>query len=108
MDPEVVLRYSDDCFGTTDVISYRDKELRISDLKTGRSTAHMDQPLSYAALFFLEYKAVPENTNTILRIYQASDILEDNPEPERIRAAMNQIVELDKRVKKWKAEGKIK
>ena len=108
MDPEVILKYSDDCFGTTDTICYRDKELRIHDLKTGRSTVHMDQLLSYAALFFLEYKAAPESTSTVLRIYQASDILEDHPEPERIRAAMNQIVELDKKVKKWKAEDKLK
>ena len=108
MDPEVVLKYSDDCFGTTDAICYREKELLINDLKTGRSTVHMDQLLTYAALFFLEYKASPETTSTILRIYQASDILEDRPEPERIRAAMNQIVELDKKVKKWKAEGKLK
>lgn len=106
MDPEVILKYSDDCFGTSDAVCYRDKELRIHDLKTGRSTVHMDQLLVYAALFFLEYKASPETTSTVLRIYQASDILEDRPEPERIRAAMNQIVELDKKVKKWKAEDK--
>ena len=108
MDPEVILKYSDDCFGTADAICFRDKELLINDLKTGRSTVHMDQLLTYAALFYLEYKAAPETTTTILRIYQANDILEDRPEPERLRAAMNQIVELDKRVKKWKAEGKIK
>lgn len=108
MDPEIPLWYSDDCYGTADAICYRDKELRIHDLKTGRGTVHMDQLLSYAALFFLEYKASPESTSTILRIYQANDILEDRPEPERIRAAMNQIVELDKKVKKWKAEDKVK
>lgn len=108
MDPEVVLRYSDNCFGTTDTICYRDKELRINDLKTGRSAVHMDQLLIYAALFFLEYKAAPETTTTILRIYQASEVVEDQPEPERIRATMNQIVSLDKLVNKWKAEGKMK
>lgn len=108
MDPEVVLKYSDDCFGTTDAICYRDKELIIHDLKTGKMPVHMDQLLVYAALFFLEYKASPDTTSTILRIYQASDILEDRPEPVRIRAAMDQIVELDKKVKKWKAEGKLK
>lgn len=108
MDSEVILKYSDDCFGTSDAICYRDKTLRIHDLKTGKSTVHMDQLLTYAALFFLEYKAKPETTTTILRIYQASDILEDTPEPERIRAAMDQIVELDKRVKKWKAEDRTR
>lgn len=108
MDPEVILKYSDDCFGTTDAVCYRDKELRIHDLKSGRSAVHMDQLLTYAALFFLEYKAAPETTDTILRIYQSGEFQEDHPEPERIRAAMNQIVELDKKVKKWKAEGKSK
>lgn len=108
MDPEIVLKYSDECFGTVDAICYRDKELLINDLKTGRGVVHMDQLLSYAALFFLEYKAAPETTTTILRIYQSSDILEDRPEPERIRAAMTQMVELDKMVKKWKVEGKTK
>lgn len=108
MDPEVILKYSDDCFGTTDAICYREKELLIHDLKTGKTPVHMDQLLVYSALFFLEYKANPETTTTILRIYQAHDILEDRPEPERIRAAMNQIVELDKKVKKWKVEGKFK
>ena len=108
MDPEVVLKYSDNCFGTTDTICFRDKELRINDLKTGRSTVHMDQLLSYAALFFLEYKSSPETITTILRIYQSNEVVEDRPEPERIRAAMHQMVELDKLVEKWKAEGKIK
>lgn len=108
MDPEVVLKYSDDCFGTTDAICYRDKELVIHDLKTGKMPVHMDQLLVYAALFFLEYKLSPNTTSTVLRIYQASDILEDRPEAERIKAAMEQIVELDKKVKKWKAEGKLK
>lgn len=108
MDPEIPLKYSDDCFGTVDAICYRDKELIIHDLKTGKTLVHMDQLLSYAALFFLEYKASPETTTTILRIYQSSDILEDRPEPERIRAAMNQMIALDKKVKKWKAEDKVR
>ena len=108
MDPEVVLKYSDDCFGTADTICYRDKELIIHDLKTGKTPVHMDQLLVYAALFFLEYKVSLNTTSTVLRIYQASDILEDHPEDERIKAAMEQIVELDKKVKKWKAEGKLK
>ena len=108
MDPEVILKYSENCFGTTDTICFRDKELRINDLKTGRSLVHMDQLLTYAALFFLEYKASPETISTILRIYQASEVLEDRPEPDRIRSAMNQIIALDKKVEKWKAEVKIR
>ncbi len=35
MTPEVVLYYSDNCFGTTDAICFRKSFLRIHDLKTG-------------------------------------------------------------------------
>ena len=35
MDPEVVLYYSDNAFGTADAISFSDDILRIHDLKTG-------------------------------------------------------------------------
>ena len=31
MEPEVILYYSENCFGTTDAIYFRDKELRIHD-----------------------------------------------------------------------------
>ena len=109
MDSEVKLKYSDTFFGTTDTISFRDKELRIHDLKTGKGLVHLDQLLAYSALFFLEYgkqyNIDPKDTNVILRIYQGGDILEDFPEPERILGAMHQIVELDKRISKWKVEG---
>lgn len=109
MECERYLKYSDSFFGQTDAIMYRNKVLRIHDLKTGRGTVHLDQLLAYAALFFLEYgkqySTTPKNTKVYLRIYQACDILEDTPEPERIQGAMNQIVQLDKRILKWKAEG---
>jgi hypothetical protein len=109
MDSEVKLKYSDIFFGTTDTISFRDHELRIHDLKTGKTTVHLDQLLVYSALFFLEYGksygADPKNTKVILRIYQGGEIIEDFPEPERISGTMHQIVELDKRISKWKVEG---
>jgi hypothetical protein len=35
MQPEVVLFYSPNAYGTADAISYRYRRLRISDLKTG-------------------------------------------------------------------------
>lgn len=103
MDPEVVLYYSENCFGTTDAIYFRNKELRIHDYKSGQQPAHIEQPLIYAALFCLEYNVKPMDISTTLRIYQSNEIVESNPEPEEIQGAMNQIVTLDKIVSKWKA-----
>lgn len=97
MSPEVVLYYSDNCFGTADTISYRNGQLRIHDLKTGTSPVHMDQLNIYAALFFLEYGkmtgAKPENTEMELRIYQCGDVLVYNPTPEDIYPIMDRIKE---------------
>ena len=41
MTPEVVLFYSENCFGTADAISFRNDKLRIHDLKTGTIPAHV-------------------------------------------------------------------
>ena len=54
MTPEQVLYYSDNCFGTADAISFRNGMLRIHDLKTGVTPAHMEQLMVYAALFCLD------------------------------------------------------
>ncbi len=51
MYPEVVLYYSDNCFGTADAIAFRYNKLRISDLKTGVSPTSIHQLEIYAALF---------------------------------------------------------
>ena len=59
MKPEVILAYSDFCFGTADAISFRNDILRVHDLKTGSRPAHMEQLLVYAALYCLEYKVKP-------------------------------------------------
>ena len=55
MTPEQVLYYSYNSFGTADAISFRNKMLRIHDLKTGVSPTSMRQLEIYAALFCLEY-----------------------------------------------------
>lgn len=107
MDPEVVLYYSENCFGTTDAIYFRNKELRIHDYKSGAIPAHMEQPLIYSALFCLEYSIKPMDISTHLRIYQMNEIMESDPEPEEIQKTMDQIVRLDKIVTKWKAEDKM-
>ena len=100
MDTEVVLYYSDRFFGTADAISFRNRELRIHDLKTGKIPAHMEQLEIYAALFCLEYKVKPGDIDIELRIYQNDDILCHNPTAEDILPIMDKIVHLDKILEK--------
>jgi hypothetical protein len=95
MSPEVVLYYSDYFFGTADSISFRNKFLRIHDLKTGVIPAHMEQLEIYAALFCLEYKVKPSDIEIELRIYQNDEILVHNPTAEDIVPIMDKIVHLN-------------
>jgi hypothetical protein len=71
MKPEQVLYYSDNCFGTADAISFKDGLLRIHDLKTGTTPAHIEQLMIYASLFCLEYKCKPSDIDIELRLYQS-------------------------------------
>lgn len=98
MDTEVVLYYSDRFFGTTDAICFRNGTLRIHDLKTGKTPAHMEQLEIYAALFCLEYGLKPgrDIQNMELRIYQNDEIFVHNPTAEDIVPIMDRIVHLDK------------
>lgn len=96
MTPEQILFYSVNCFGTADAISFRDNYLRIHDLKTGDTPAHMDQLYIYAALFCLEYKIDPNKLTFELRIYQNNEIITDAPEPELISSVMETIKHFDK------------
>jgi hypothetical protein len=92
MTPEVVLYYSQNCFGTTDAISCINNVLRIHDLKTGTTPAHMEQLLIYAALFCFETKTKPSSLSEIeLRIYQDHEILWDKPSAEEIEECMETI-----------------
>ena len=102
MTPEQVLFYSEHCFGTADAISFRNKELRIHDLKTGTSKTHMEQLMVYAALFCLEYKKKPGNIKIELRIYQNNEILIHNPEADEIGPIMDKIIRFDKLIKEIK------
>lgn len=102
MDPEVLLYYSDTCFGTTDAIQYYGDILRINDLKTGTTPVKMDQLKIYAALFFLEYGYKPEKSRIELRIYQLDDYILYEPEPSEIREVMNAIVSKDRVLQKLK------
>lgn len=104
MTPEQPLFFSENCFGTADSISFRDKLLRIHDLKTGVTPAHMEQLEIYAALFCLEYKMKPSDIDIELRIYQSDEILYFNPTAEDIVPIMDKIITFDKVITKLKAE----
>lgn len=104
MKSEQVLYYSEFCFGTTDAISFRNNVLRIHDLKTGVTPAHMEQLLIYAALFCLEYDIKPSNIEIELRIYQSNEILYDKPTAEDIVPIMDKIITFDKLIRKIKME----
>ena len=104
MDTEVVLYYSDRFFGTADAICFRDNILRIHDLKTGKTSVHIEQLEIYAALFCLEYKVKPSDIGIELRIYQNNEVLYHNHEPEEIKDIMDKIVYLDKILEKYEKE----
>lgn len=104
MQPEQVLYYSDNCFGTSDAISFRNKTLRIHDLKTGITPAHMEQLEIYAALFCLEYKVKPSDINMELRLYQSDEILVHKPTAEDIVPIMDKIITFDKYIDTLKTD----
>lgn len=102
MTPEQPLYFSDNCFGTCDAISFRKKELRIHDLKTGSTKASLDQLRIYAALFCLEYKVKPFDISMLLRIYQNDEIVEEYADPEVIFDIMQIIKKADKIIESLK------
>lgn len=106
LTPEQPLYYSRNCFGTADGISYdeRKKMLRIHDLKTGTTPAHMEQLQIYAALFCLEYHMKPDQFSTELRIYQNDEIQVCTPKGDDITKIMTTIIRFDDKIEKLKME----
>lgn len=105
MTPEVILFYSNNCFGTADAVSFARNKLRIHDLKTGMTPARIEQLLIYAALFCLEYHEKPDKIADIeLRIYQNDQILVHNPSSDEIKFIMDKIVDFDRRIQTFKGE----
>lgn len=105
MSPEQVLYFSDNCFGTADAILFQNGKLRIHDLKTGVTPAHMTQLLVYAALYCLEHDIRPGDIETELRIYQNNDIAVMNPDATDIAPIMDQIVTKSRWIDQWTSEG---
>ena len=107
MIPEQILYYSENSFGTADAITsldstFKNKLLRIHDLKTGTTPAHIEQLLIYAALFCLEYNTKPNEIYFELRIYQGCEIIEYKPEVDEILPIMDKIITADKILKQSK------
>ena len=95
MQPETLLFYSFNAFGTADAISFRDGVLRIFDLKTGINQTSFRQLCIYAAFFCLEYDERPEDIEIDLRIYQNDEVKLYEPEEGEIRFIMNQMIKFD-------------
>ena len=102
MTTEQILYYSENCFGTTDAISFRQNILRIHDLKTGSTPSSIRQLEVYAALFCLEYNMKPGTIGIELRLYQLDEILIHEPLPEDILYIMDKIIMFDKQLDKIK------
>ena len=105
MTPELILYYSDNCFGTADAISFDGETLRIHDLKTGQVPASFRQLEVYTALFCLEYDVNPSEIDIYLRIYQSDEVLEETPELDDILAIMETIIEFDRVLDGLRKEG---
>lgn len=95
MRPEVILYWSDFCFGTADALGFVEKHLalKINDLKTGRTRTTFDQLVVYAALFCLEYDYPrPWELDIELRIYQSNRIKLHIPDHDEVALAMDRIL----------------
>lgn len=97
MSPEVILMYSDNCFGTADALFFDENEgfLRIHDLKTGSTPAKMEQLYIYDALFCLDYDIRPKDIQIENRIYQFNDKKIVTPSSDIILPIMDKIVRYD-------------
>lgn len=106
LTPEQPLYFSRNCFGTADAISFDEQKsfLRIHDLKTGVTPAHMEQLQIYAALFCLEYHKNPSFIESELRIYQNNSIEICKPASEDISIIMKTIIRFDELIEKMKQE----
>lgn len=104
MRAEQLLFYSYLAFGTADAIKFSKNLLRIHDLKTGVTPAHMEQLYIYAALFCLEYNIKPGEIEFECRIYQNDEVIIDTPTAEDILPIMNKIISFDKKIKTIRME----
>lgn len=105
LSPEVVLFYSENCFGTADAIGFTGTHLQIHDLKTGASPTSVMQLKIYAALFCLEYGIKPFDISMEFRIYQLDEVqIYDDVPASDILNIMDTIIQMDKRIELLKSQ----
>lgn len=110
MEPEVLLYYSENAFGTADAVGFSIPKgserfmLRIHDLKTGITHASFRQLEVYVAYFCLEYKVKPGEIDIELRIYQNDQIKVHVPELDTILHIMGTIQNFDRRIELLREE----
>lgn len=94
METEKLLYYSEFAYGWADAIAMEEEKhiLRIHDLKTGVTQAHMEQLMVYAALWCLDYGQKPGDWDIRLRIYQNNEIEGYDPNETELLPMMDQII----------------
>jgi len=107
MEPELIVYYSDNCFGTADALSFRNRVLRISDLKTGTTRTSEHQLEAYAALFCLDYDVSPYDIEIELRIYQSDEVREYTADPAHIAFIIDKIIEFDGHINELRLEEEL-
>lgn len=108
MRSELLLYYSDNCFGTADAFAHRYNILRISDLKTGVSRTSEKQLEVYAAIYCLEYDIDPFDIRRIeLRIYQNNECRLYRADPAVILGIMIKIVDFDQHLNLLRMEEEL-
>lgn len=95
MYPEVILKFTDDFFGTADALIFSDDLLRIHDLKTGSGPVHIEQLFGYAALYCIEYHVDPLKIDYEFRIYQNNDILTATPDGGMVKPFVDRYLAFD-------------
>lgn len=110
MTPEQPLFYSQNCYGTTDTISFRKNpatdcfKLRIHDLKTGITPTKITQLEIYAALFCLEYNFKPIEIEMEFRIYQNDEVRIYDGDELTVTSIMDKIITFDRRIEELRME----
>lgn len=106
MTPEVVLKFSDNAFGTADAVRFNEKKmhLRIHDYKSGVTKPCLRQLEVYAALFCMEYNIKPKDLQMELRIYWQDDIIVGEPTAADIVPIIDTIIQSDKFINSLKGE----
>lgn len=110
MEPEKKLWFSENLFGTADALSFTPESrgrralLRIHDLKTGTTPAHMEQLMLYAGLYCLVKHLDPFDIDFELRLYQSNEIKIANPDSSEISDLIGVMLEADRVVSEIRAQ----